>query len=206
MKKTILFTVVAGTLIALASCYKNYNDISSNTLSSINCASFRNDVVPIVVGGACGCHNNGSNRQVAFSHGDTVFYSAILTRAAILRDMANGGAHPGEGSVVFSPSQDSIIRSWYKCGAKDDGGSTVITGTITYANNIVPIYKTDCKGGSCHGGSGPTLDYDILKSSGDVLQKMMNSAGASGHPGGTISIAGSSAATFLAWINQGYLP
>jgi hypothetical protein len=119
--------------------------------------------------------------------------------------MAMGGLHPGEGSVVFSAAQASIIKNWYGCGAKDDGGATVITGTVTYTNNIVPIYKTDCKGGSCHGGTGPTLDYATLVAQGTTLQSMMNSAGASGHPGGTISIAGSTAATFLAWINQGYL-
>jgi hypothetical protein len=119
--------------------------------------------------------------------------------------MALGGLHPGEGSVQFSTAQASIIKNWYDCGAKDDGSVAPITGTVTYSNNIVAIYKTDCKGGSCHGGTGPTLDYATLVSKGSVLTQMMNSSGANGHPGGAISIAGSTAATFLAWINQGYL-
>ena len=38
----------------LISCYKDKADIE--TLTTV---SFRNDVVPIVTSGSCGCHNNG---------------------------------------------------------------------------------------------------------------------------------------------------
>lgn len=206
MKKSIIFTLVAVVLIGFTSCYKNYYDVTDATLQSLGKVSFRNDVVPIIISGNCGCHNNGSTRQVAFSHLDTVFYSAILSRAGAFNNMANGGAHPGEGSVYFTPSQAQIIKAWFAQGAKDDGSSTVVTGDVSYATNIVPVYKTDCKGGSCHGGVAVALDYTSLKNQESTIKTMMNSLGSSGHPGGTISIAQSTAALFLAWIAQGYKP
>lgn len=204
MKKSIILSLLIVITIAVSSCFKNYYDVSESTLASINNVSFRNDVVPIMTSGACGCHNNGSTRQVAFSHLDTIFYSAIQARSAILDKMSKGGEHPGEGSVFFTPSQAAIVKAWVAQGAKDDYTPPPITGDITYTLNIVPIYKTDCKGGTCHGGTAVALDYTILKSKESVLKSMMNSLGASGHPGGTISVAPASAATFLAWIAQGY--
>jgi len=206
MKKIILLAFIAGTIITFSSCYKNYYDVTEATLSSINSVSFRNDVVPIMTSGACGCHNNGSTRQIAFSHLDTVFYSAIQTRSTILNAMAKGGSHPGEGSVYFTTSQSAIVKAWVAQGAKDDYTPPPITGDITYSLNIVPIYKTDCKGGSCHGGLAVALDYTSMKAKETELKAMMNNLGASGHPGGPISIAPVTGATFLAWIAQGYKP
>ncbi len=206
MKKIIILALIAVTITVFSSCYKNYHDIPDATLSSINSVSFRNDVVPIITSGACGCHNNGSTRQIAFVHLDTIFYSAILTRSTILGSMANGGAHPGEGSVYFTPSQAAIVKAWVAQGAKDDFTPPPITGNITYSLHIVPIYKTDCKGSSCHGGVAVALDYTSLKVKEAEVKSMMNSQGASGHRGGAISIAPSTSATFLAWIAQGYKP
>ena len=208
MNKAIGIILVTIVTLALSSCYKNYYDISSSALSTINAVSFRSDVVPIVVGGGCGCHNNGSSSQVAFSHKDTVFYGAILARSGKLLAMANGGLHPGEGGVSLTPSQSNIIKEWCAQGAKDDYSDTAaITGTIAYTANILPIYLADCKGSTCHGGVGPTLDYALLKSVGSsILTPMMQSQGASSHPGGVISVESSVAKTFLTWIAQGYQP
>jgi hypothetical protein len=207
MKKVTITTMILAAVAALTSCYKNYYDISQTTLDAINNVSYRNDVVPIITSGACGCHNNGSTRQVAFSHGDTIFYSAIQTRAHVFYEMATGtAAHPGEGSIYFSPSQAAIIKKWYEQGAKDDYVPPPITGSVSYAAQIVPIYKTDCKGGSCHGGAAISLDYTALVNHQETLTTMMNSGGASGHPGGTISIAPATSSTFLAWIAQGMKP
>jgi hypothetical protein len=204
MKKSIFLTLIIVITIALPSCYKNYHDITDATLQSINTVSFRSDVVPIMTSGACGCHNNGSTRQIMFSHLDTVFYSAIQARSTMLNNMAKGGAHPGEGSIYFTPSQAAIVKAWVAQGAKDDYTPPPITGDITYSLHIVPIYKTDCKGGSCHGGVAVALDYTSMKIKEAELKSMMNSNGASGHPGGPISIAPATSATFLAWIAQGF--
>ncbi len=198
--------LVGALAIGFSSCYKNYYDISEDTLNSINSVSFRNDIVPIVIAGGCGCHNNGSTRQVMFSHGDTVFYSAIQTRSTMFYQMAKGGQHPGEGSIYFTPSQAKIVIKWVDQGAKDDYVPPPVTGEVTYSKDIVPLYNTDCKGSACHGGAAPALDYTIMKNNESTLRKMMNSLGASGHPGGTISIAPSTAQTFLAWMDQGFKP
>lgn len=206
MKKSIVITGLAVAIMMFVSCYKNYHDISDASLQSINTVSFRNDVVPILISGACGCHNNGSTRQIPFKHNDTIFYSAILTRSAQLNAMANGGNHPGEGSIFFTPSQADIVKTWYAQGAKDDYVSPPITGDITYTQHIVPLYRTDCKGGTCHGGAAAALDYTSLKNDETTIKAMMNSYGTSGHPGGPLTIAQGTSATFLAWIAQGYKP
>ena len=207
MKKLTFLTMILAAVAALTSCYKNYYDIPQSTLDNINNVSYRSDVVPIITSGACGCHNNGSTRQVAFSHGDTIFYSAIQSRAKVYYDMATGvDTHPGEGSIYFTPSQSAIIKKWYEQGAKDDYVAPPITGDISYAQHIVPLYKTDCKGGSCHGGAAIPLDYTTMKNDVDILTTMMNSGGSTGHPGGTISIATGTSGTFLAWIAQGMKP
>lgn len=212
MKKSLLLVLISLSAIVLASCYKNYYDVSNETLNSINHVSFRNDVVPIVTGGGCGCHNNenansANPKQVSFSHEDTVYYSTIVSRGKILDSMARGLIeHPAEGGVYFTTSQANVIKNWIASGGEDDGSTDTNTGNITYSAYIVPIYKTDCKGGTCHGGSGPTLDYTTLKSFGSTLTTMMNSKGANGHPGGTITVVSSTASTFLAWIAQGYQP
>lgn len=206
MKKTIIVVCLVVAIVGLSACYKNYYDVSDTALQSINAISFRSDVVPIVTAGGCGCHNNGSTRQILFSKGDTIYYSSILSRSGMLNSMANGGAHPGEGSIYFTPSQASIIKKWIAQGAKDDYVAPPITGDITYALHIVPLYKTDCKSSACHGGVAVTLDYTVFKNDEATIKKMMNSQGSSGHPGGAISIAPTTAATFLAWMAQGFKP
>lgn len=206
MKKILFLITIVAVLAGLASCYKNRYDLSDNTLSSLMNVSFRDDVVPIVVSGNCGCHANGSTRQVAFAHLDTIFYSTILGRSGALASMANGGAHPGEGGIYFTPSQAAIIKAWVAQGAKDNYVAPPITGDVGYAVNIVPIYRTACKGSTCHGGVAVALDYTSMKNNGSALTTMMNTAGSSGHPGGSLSLDGTTTATFLAWITQGYRP
>jgi hypothetical protein len=206
MKKAIVLTLITASIFGVSSCYKNYYDVSEAALSTINTISFRNDVVPIMIAGGCGCHNNGSTRQVLFSNKDTIFYSTIQSRASLFYKMATGGPHPGEGSIFFTPSQAKIVIKWVEQGAKDDYVPPPITGDITYSQHIVPLYKTDCKGPSCHGGTAKTLDYTYMVNNQETLTKMMNSNGASGHPGGPISIAPATSATFLAWMAQGCKP
>lgn len=195
--------------IWLPSCYKNYYDISEDTLNKINEVSFRNDVVPIVTSGACGCHNNdnANTRQVFFSNSKTgeIFYSAIQTRAALLYDMAKGGAHPGEGSIFFTQSQANIVIKWYEQGAKDDYSPPPITGDVSYQKNIQPIYNTDCKGSTCHGGAAIALDYTYMKNNEASISAMMKTGGDK-HPGGPIPISQVTSATFLAWYAQGAKP
>lgn len=206
MKKILITGLIVSVIVGISSCYKNKYDISEATLSSLNTVSFRDDVVPIIISGACGCHNNGSTRQVAFSHFDTIFYSTILSRSGMLSTMANGGAHPGEGSIFFTPSQAKLIRTWIAQGAKDNYVPPPITGEVTYSAHIVPIYKTSCKGSACHGGLAITLDYTALKNDASILTTMMNSQGASGHPGGRLSLDGTTTTTFIAWMAQGFKP
>lgn len=211
MKKATIFTLVLVVLIwLLPSCYKNYYDISEDALNEINSVSFRNDVIPIVVSGACGCHNNGnSSRQIRFSYYDTVskkdtiLYSAIQSRAAILYDMAKGGLHPAEGSIFFTPSQANIVRKWVEQGAKDDYVPPPITGLVTYDVHIDPLYKTDCKGSACHGGQAVALDYNSMKKDSVVIKQIMKSGGKSGHPGPVLSISDNTANYFLTWYAQG---
>lgn len=206
MKKYFVLALLITAVASLPSCYKNRYDISEDTLNSLEKVSFRNDVVPIIVSGACGCHNNGTTRQVPFMHGDTVFYSTILARSGMLNDMANGGAHPGEGNVYFTPSQAKIIKTWFAQGAQDDYVAPPVTGEVGYTSHIVPIYRTACKGSSCHGGVAIPLDYTSMKNSSSALSAMMASGGSSGHPGGALSLDGTTRSTFLAWIQQGFKP
>jgi hypothetical protein len=117
--------------------------------------------------------------------------------------MAKGGAHPGEGSIFFTPSQASIVKKWYDQGAKDDYVPPPITGPVTYDKNIVPIYRTDCTGSTCHGGSAVTLDYNKMRADSSTIKLMMKTQGQQGHPGGPFSIASSTSLTFLAWYSQG---
>ena len=204
MKKLFLYLSVIGGILLFSACYNNKKDISQPTAASLASISFRDDIVPIVTSGACGCHNNGqASNAVQFTHFDTVFYGAILARAGVFNTMANGGDHPGEGGVYFSPAQAALIKAWYAQGAKDNYVPPPITGPVTYTINIVPIYKTVCKGSACHGGLGANLDYAKMTSDKDILSKMMASSGANGHPGGNIGLDGTTTATFLAWIAQG---
>ena len=201
MKKVIITMAVMTSMLiyVLSSCYKNKEDILT-----VPETSFRNDVVPIVVAGGCGCHNNGiATRAFQFSHADTIFYDAILARAYVLDTMARYDLHPGGGQIYFTENQKEIITSWVAAGAKDDGGGCNVTGTITYTNDIVPIYNTTCKGSACHGGIAINLDYNKMVADKDILTEMMNSGGATGHPGPALSLSTCTANTFLEWIAQG---
>jgi len=205
MKKAIVLTLITASIFGVSSCYKNYYNFSDVALSTITTISFRSDLVPIMIAGGCGCHNNGTTRQILFSNKDTIFYSTIQSRAAMFDAMAKGGPHPGEGSVYFTPSQAKIVIKWVEQGAKDDYVPPPITGDITYSQHIVPLYKTDCKGSSCHGGVAKTLDYTYMVNNQETLTKMMNSGGAT-HPGGPLSLAPATSSTFLAWMAQGCKP
>jgi hypothetical protein len=202
MKKVSICTFALMLIIWLPSCYKNYYDISEDTLNKINSVSFRNDVVPIVTSGACGCHTNGTSTQVKFAYKDTIYYSAILSRSTVLYEMAKGGPHPAEGNIFFTPSQADLVIKWYDQGAKDDYTPPPITGTITYSKNILPIYNTDCKGSTCHGGAAKTLDYTYMVANEESISSMMKSGGQT-HPGGPISVSAVTSATYLAWYAQG---
>ncbi|HNU88979.1 MAG TPA: hypothetical protein PKJ94_11830, partial [Ferruginibacter sp.] len=81
MKKIIITMAVMTSMLVylLSSCYKNKEDILA-----LPTVSFRSDVVPIMISGGCGCHNNGiATRAVQFSHADTIFYDAILGRTGL---------------------------------------------------------------------------------------------------------------------------
>ncbi|MBK7122120.1 MAG: hypothetical protein IPH68_04475 [Chitinophagaceae bacterium] len=201
MKKVIITMGVMTAMLTylLSSCYKNKEDIIA-----VPGISFRNDVVPIMVSGGCGCHNNGiGTRAVQFSHADTIFYDAILGRVGLLDAWVNGGIHPGAGSIYFTTTQENIIKQWIAEGAKDDGGGCTVTGVITYTAKILPLYTTSCKGSTCHGGIASNLTYSQMAAKKDVLTTMMNSSGNNGHPGGALSLSSCTVKLFNEWIAQG---
>lgn len=201
MKKIIITMAVITSFLTylLSSCYKNKEDIIA-----LPTTSFRSDVVPIIVSGGCGCHNNGiGTRAVQFSHADTIFYDAILARVGLLDAWVNGGIHPGGGVIDFTSNQKNIIKSWIDAGAKDDGGGCTVTGTVTYNAKILPMYTTTCKGSTCHGGLAINLDYSKMVAKKDVLTAMMSSGGASGHPGPVLSLSSCTVKLVQAWIAQG---
>jgi hypothetical protein len=202
MKIRIIIAAMAGSMLfyLLSSCYKNREDIQT-----IPRVSFRKDVVPIVTSGACGCHNNcNSTRQIRFSCKDTIFYDAISSRVNLFGTWVNGGTHPGGGDINFTSNEIAIIKAWVDQGEPyDDGAGCIVPTVVTYTKDIVPIYNTTCKGGACHGGLGPTLDYDKMVADKDQLITMMYSGGAQGHPGGQLSLSTCVCNTFIGWINQG---
>jgi hypothetical protein len=201
MKKGILIVVVMTAIMGyVTSCYNNKEDILS-----LPQVSFRGEVVPIMTAGPCGCHNNGiATRAVQFSHNDTVFYDAILTRVALFQSWVNGGTHPGGGVIDFSPNEKLVVRKWIQQGAKDDAsGACQVIGAPRYSTDIVPVYTTSCKGGTCHGGLGPVLDYSKMVSVKSAILTMMNSNGLNGHPAGPISMSSCTVNLFKDWIAQG---
>jgi len=201
MKKVIITMAMTTSLLIylLSSCYKNKEDIQS-----LPTVSFRQEVVPIVVAGGCGCHNNGTvAREVQFSHADTIFYDAILARMGLLKSWVNGGSHPGGGVIDLTANQRAIIQRWINEGGKDDGGGCTVSGKITYNANILPIYSTTCKASSCHEGLSVKLDYARMVADKNLLTAMMSSAGASGHRGPVLSLSTCTVKTFQEWIAQG---
>lgn len=201
MKKGILIAVVISILLVyVSSCYNNKEDILS-----LPQVSFRGEVVPIVTAGPCGCHNNGvGTRAVQFSHDDTIFYDAILSRVSLFQAWVNGGTHPGGGVIDLSANEKLIIKRWIDQGAKDDAaGACPVVGSPKYSIDIVPIYTTTCKGSTCHGGLGPILDYNKMVADKNIISNMMNSGGNSGHPAGPISLSSCTINIFKDWIAQG---
>ncbi len=201
MKKGIVLAAVMTSMLLylLPSCYKNKEDIVA--LPKI---SFRKDIVPIMTSGACGCHNNNTTRALQFSHADTIFYDLILARTGLFDQWVNNnGIHPGGGEIYFKPNEITTIRQWISEGAKDDGGGCDVTGSITYTAKILPLYNTTCKGSTCHAGIAASLDYDKLVAVKNTLTTIMNSGGATGHPGGTLSLSTCTVNQFSEWISQG---
>ncbi len=202
MKTRIVLITMMVTMLAygLTSCYSNKEDIIA-----LPKVSFRGEVVPILTAGPCGCHTNGfGTRTVQFMSKDTILYDVMLARVSILKKWVNGGTHPGAGTVDFTDNEKIVIRNWIDQGAKDDGETAcTITGVITYTKDIVPIYKSTCTGGSCHGGLGQVLDYAKMVAKKDILTTMMNSGGSNGHPGGILSLSSCTISKFKEWIKQG---
>lgn len=202
MKTKILLAAMITSMMVymLSSCYQNNDDLAQLPVEKV---SFKKDVVPIMISGACGCHNLGDEPYAQFSHKDTIFYDVILARVAKFDDWVNKGkGHPGMGSVYLTTSQTYIIKKWLAQGspydADDAGGCT--TGGETYTATILPIYNTTCKGGSCHGGPTPALDYNAMVAKKSIIQTMMNNNGSSGHPGGTLSLTSCTVSKFKSWI------
>ena len=201
MKNRIIIAAVTTSmfLFMVSSCYKNKEDILE-----LPKVSFRGEVVPIMIAGGCGCHNNGvASRVVQFSNKDTIFYDAILARTGLFKLWVNGGIHPGAGSIDFRPNEKNTVKQWLDEGGQDDGGGCTVTGTVTYTTNIQPIYNTTCKGATCHGGIAVTLDYNKMVEEQATIQAMMNSGGSTGHPGGPISLSTCTVKTFNEWFAQG---
>jgi hypothetical protein len=225
MKKSIILSVIAGMLLMvyISSCYNNRSDIAA-----LPKVSFLADVVPIMTSGGCGCHNNvnanssniNSRNAVPFTRFDTVFaaggaivsitrvvdYGSIIARVDTMRQWVEGIiGHPGGGVVDFTARQKEIIRAWIAQGPPYDGGAAVceVAGAVTWTIDILPIYNGTCKSSGCHGGRGPALDYNSMKAKTSLLMTMMNSGGASGHPGGNVPLTSCTIKKFKAWIEQG---
>ncbi len=204
MKKKITLAALATSLMVylLSSCYQNKEDILE-----LPRVSFRNEVVPIVTAGPCGCHNTSVNvRAVLFSdqRTNTIFYDAILARRGALSNWVNGGTHPGAGAIDFSPTEKNIIKRWIAQGEPyDDGAGCTVTGNLRYTTDIVPIYNTSCKGATCHGGIAAPIDYAKFVAKKDVLLTILNSGGNTGHPGGALSLTTCTVNKMKEWIAQG---
>ena len=201
--KIILAAVVTSMMVyMLSSCYKNKEDILE-----LPRVSFRNEVVPIVTAGPCGCHNTSVTvRAVLFSdqRTNTIYYDAILARRSQFEAWVNGGSHPGGGEIDFNPSEKNIIKRWIAQGDPyDDGAGCTVTGALSYTRDIGAIYTSSCKGATCHGGIAATLDYTKMVTVKDKLTSIMNSGGSTGHPGGALSLTTCTINKFKEWIAQG---
>lgn len=203
MKQRIILAAVVTSMMMylLSSCYRNKEDIQA-----LPKVSFRKEVVPIVTAGPCGCHNTSVTvRAVLFSDNktNTIYYDAILARKSQFEAWVNGGTHPGGGEIDFSPSEKNLIKKWIAEGGNDDGSGCTVTGAVRYTTDILPIYTSSCKGGTCHGGIAVALDYNKMVTAKTTLSTIMNSGGSQGHPGGALSITTCTANKFKEWINQG---
>lgn len=204
MKKRIIIAAMMTSMMVymLSSCYRNKEDILA-----LPRVSFRNEVVPIVTAGPCGCHNTSVTiRAVLFSDPriNTIYYDAILSRRSQFEAWVNGGTHPSGGAIDFAPNEKNIIKKWIAQGDPyDDGAGCTVTGTQTYTRDIVPIYNTSCKGATCHGGIAAALDYNKMVAKKTELTAIMNSGGNQGHPGGALSLTTCTINKFKEWINQG---
>lgn len=201
MKNKIVITAMITTMLiyALSSCYRNKEDILA-----LPKVSFRNEVVPIMTAGPCGCHNNGTTRAVQFSHLDTIWYDAILSRVSLFDAWVNGGTHPGAGAIDFAPNEKNIVKRWIDQGDPyDDGAGCTVSGNLRYTTDIIPIYNTSCKGGTCHGGIAAPIDYAKFVAKKDVLLTILNSGGNQGHPGGALSLTTCTVNKMKEWIAQG---
>ena len=201
MKKILIIIIIGIWIVGANACYKNRDDVSFDFIA----ISLTSDVAPILTSGGCGCHNNGTTRQFAFSKGDTVYYETMVAKAPMLLKMANGDPHPAEGSIFFTPSQASIVRRWVEQGAKNDYTPPAISGPVSYQKHIVPVYKQGCTGGQCHGGLGPVLDYTSFKNNESRIRTIMGSLGTQGHRP-VINVSQATAAMFIAWMDGGFQP
>ena len=206
MKKVIILAALMVSMVSymLSSCYKNKEDILATPR-----VSFRNEIVPIVTAAPCGCHNTSGStiRAVLFSDpkNKLIFYDAILARRSYLDTMSRlVGKHPGGGGIEFAANERDIVKKWIAQGEPyDDGAGCTVTGAIRYTTDIVPIYNSSCKGGTCHGGIAAALDYNKLVATKNALLTIVNSGGSQGHPGGALSLTTCTANKFKEWINQG---
>jgi hypothetical protein len=204
MKKKISLAALVTFMLVylLSSCYQNKEDVLA-----LPRVSFRNEVVPIVTAGPCGCHNTSVTiRAVLFSdqRTNTIFHDAILARRSQFESWVNGGTHPGGGQIEFAPNEKNIIKKWIAQGEPyDDGAGCTVTGTQTYTRDIVPIYNTSCKGGTCHGGIAIALDYNKLVAEKAKMTAIANSGGSQGHPGGALSLTTCTVNILKEWISQG---
>jgi len=79
MKRILIYIALGVVIFGYSACYNNKKDVTLSTANSLASISFRDDVVPIVASGACGCHNNGlASNAVQFSIKDTIYYGNIL--------------------------------------------------------------------------------------------------------------------------------
>ncbi len=219
--KYFIILIFFGFVLYFSSCYNSKEDVTA-----LPKVSFLGEVVPIMISGGCGCHNNVNsntitNNAIPFTRLDsvrdpntgvflridrTILYDAIIARVDTLRQWVNGSiAHPGAGAVNLTSRERDIIKAWINQGPPYDGGdiACVIPSNIKYTADILPIYNTTCKSAGCHGGRGPALDYNKLVADKNILNTMMSSAGASGHPGGVIGLSSCITGKFKAWLAAG---